>query len=54
MSLSTWSGGVVIEYEASTTRDIFSRRVEKAESSFWLDVNYVMWQQQQERQVKGR
>ena len=57
MSLSTWSGGVDIEYEVNTTREIFNRRFEKAAflaNSFWSDVNYVMWQQQQERQVKGR
>ena len=48
MSLSTWSGGVVIEYEVNTTHTDFLA------GKFWSDVNYVMWQQQQERQVKGR
>ena len=28
MSLSTWSGGVVIEYEVNTTREISNRRAE--------------------------
>ena len=57
MSLSTWSGGVVIEYEVNTKCEIFNRGFEKADfmaSSFWSDVNYVMWQQEPERQVKGR
>ena len=29
MTLSTWSGGVVVEYEGNTTREIYNRRVER-------------------------
>ena len=57
MSFSTRNGGVVTQYEVITTREIFNRRFEQADvlaSNFCSEANYVMCQQQQERQVKGR